>query len=51
VAIGQKEAWSVSKHLWVSDAAIKNGKAYIYFQARESEGMFELGVRVGDMPE
>jgi GH43 family beta-xylosidase len=51
VAIRQEDIRSVWKQLWASDAAIKNGKTYIYFQARESEDIFELGVRVGDMPE
>jgi hypothetical protein len=50
VAIHQRDIRSVWKQLWASDTAIKNGKTHLYFQARESEGMFELGVRVGDMP-
>ncbi|KAK6088914.1 Xylosidase/arabinosidase 1 [Seiridium cupressi] len=41
----------VSKQLWAPDAAEKNGKYYLYFPARDKEGIFRIGVAVGDKPE
>ncbi|KAG9253990.1 glycosyl hydrolase [Emericellopsis atlantica] len=40
-----------SKQLWAPDAAHKNGKYYLYFPARDKEGIFRIGVAVGDKPE
>ncbi|KAI1295168.1 xylosidase/arabinosidase [Xylaria venustula] len=34
----------VSKQLWAPDAAFKNGKYYLYFPARDKEGIFRIGV-------
>ena len=41
----------VSKQLWAPDAATKNGKYYLYFPARDKEGIFRIGVAVSDTPE
>ncbi|KAJ9420220.1 glycosyl hydrolase [Fusarium oxysporum] len=41
----------VSKQLWAPDAAEKNGKFYLYFPARDKQGIFRIGVAVGDKPE
>ncbi|KAJ7746798.1 glycosyl hydrolase [Mycena maculata] len=41
----------VSKQLWAPDAAEKDGKYYLYFPARDKEGIFRIGVAVGDTPE
>ncbi|KAK6856550.1 glycosyl hydrolase family 43 [Apiospora arundinis] len=42
----------VSKQLWAPDAAQgKDGKFYLYFPARDQEGIFRIGVAVGDKPE
>jgi hypothetical protein len=41
----------VSKQLWAPDAAAKNGKYYLYFPARDKEGIFRIGVAVSDRPE
>ncbi len=40
-----------SKQLWAPDAATKNGKYYLYFPARDQNGIFRIGVAVGDKPE
>ncbi|EXJ75425.1 xylan 1,4-beta-xylosidase [Cladophialophora psammophila CBS 110553] len=40
----------VSKQLWAPDAATKDGKYYLYFPARDKEGIFRIGVAVGDSP-
>ncbi|MCL1924200.1 MAG: family 43 glycosylhydrolase, partial [Defluviitaleaceae bacterium] len=41
----------VSKQMWAPDAAHKNGKYYLYFPARDKDGIFRIGVAVGDKPE
>ena len=41
----------VSKQLWAPDAATKDGKYYLYFPARDKQGIFRIGVAVGDKPE
>ncbi|KAI9373190.1 glycosyl hydrolase [Aspergillus egyptiacus] len=40
-----------SKQLWAPDAAFKNGKYYLVFPARDHEGIFRIGVAVGERPE
>ncbi|KAI4600904.1 hypothetical protein KJ359_013067 [Pestalotiopsis sp. 9143b] len=41
-----------SKQLWAPDAARgKDGKYYLYFPARDREGVFRIGVAVGERPE
>ncbi|KAI1432513.1 xylosidase/arabinosidase [Xylaria sp. CBS 124048] len=39
-----------SKQLWAPDAAFKNGEYYLFFPARDKEGIFRIGVAVGDSP-
>ena len=41
----------VSKQLWAPDAAAKNGKYYLYFPARDKEGIFRIGVAVSSVPQ
>ncbi|MCL2610219.1 MAG: glycoside hydrolase family 43 protein [Defluviitaleaceae bacterium] len=40
----------VSKQMWAPDAAFKNDKYYLYFPARDKEGIFRIGVAVSDKP-
>src|SRR5690606_25687503 len=40
-----------STQMWAPDAAYKNGKYYFYFPARDKDGIFRVGVAVGDRPE
>ncbi|ROT41696.1 xylosidase/arabinosidase [Sodiomyces alkalinus F11] len=40
----------VSKQLWAPDAAFKDGKYYLFFPARDKQGIFRIGVAVGDRP-
>ena len=40
-----------SKQLWAPDCQEKDGKYYFYFPARDKNGMFRVGVAVGDKPE
>ena len=51
VALKQEDIPWVSKQLWAPDAASKNGKYYLYFPARDKEGIFRVGVAVADTPE
>lgn len=51
VVLKQEEVPWVSKQLWAPDAATKNGKYYLYFPARDKEGIFRIGVAEGDKPE
>ena len=39
-----------SKQLWAPDAAFKDGRYYLYFPARDREGVFRIGVAVSDKP-
>jgi hypothetical protein len=51
VALKMEDIPWVSKQLWAPDAATKNGKFYLYFPARDKEGIFRIGVAVSDVPE
>ncbi|KAF2116195.1 glycosyl hydrolase [Lophiotrema nucula] len=51
IVLKQEDVPWVSKQLWAPDAAFKNGKYYLYFPARDQEGIFRVGVAVGDAPE
>ncbi|KAJ3041386.1 hypothetical protein HK097_002284 [Rhizophlyctis rosea] len=51
VALKAEDIPWVSKQLWAPDAATKNGKYYLYFPARDHQGVFRIGVAVGDKPE
>ncbi|OCT46991.1 Xylosidase/arabinosidase [Cladophialophora carrionii] len=51
VALKAQDIPWVSKQLWAPDAATKNDKYYLYFPARDQEGIFRIGVAVGDRPE
>ena len=50
VALKQDDVPWVSKQLWAPDAAAKNGKYYLYFPARDKEGVFRIGVATGEKP-
>lgn len=39
------------KQLWAPDVAQKGGKYFFYFPAKDKEGIFRIGVAVGDQPE
>jgi len=46
----QDEVPWVSKQMWAPDCAYKNGKYYLFFPARDKDGIFRLGVAVSDTP-
>ena len=39
------------RQMWAPDAAHKNGKYYLFFPAKRPDGIFQIGVAVGDSPE
>lgn len=50
-ALHMKDVPWVSKQMWAPDAAFKNGKYYLYFPARDKDGIFRIGVATSDRPE
>lgn len=50
-ALHMRDVKWVSQQMWAPDAAYKNGKYYLYFPARDKEGLFRIGVAVSDKPE
>lgn len=41
--------WAV-KQMWAPDAATKAGKYFLYFPARNRDGLFQIGVAISDAP-
>ena len=39
-----------SRQLWAPDAAEKDGKFFLYFPAKNKEGIFQMGVAISDSP-
>lgn len=50
VALDLNDIPWASRQLWAPDAAEKNGKFYLYFPAKDKEGIFRIGVAVSDSP-
>lgn len=46
----QNEVPWVSQQMWAPDCAFKNGKYYLYFPARDKDGIFRIGVATSDTP-
>lgn len=42
-------AWA-AQQMWAPDAAHKNGKYYLYFPAKDADGVFYIGAAVSDSP-
>jgi hypothetical protein len=51
MALHVKDVPWAEKQMWAPDAAYKNGKYYLFFPAKDPEGIFRIGVAVGDRPE
>ncbi|KAF1686766.1 glycoside hydrolase family 43 protein [Pseudoxanthomonas taiwanensis] len=39
------------RQMWAPDAATRDGRYYFYFPAKRADGIFQIGVAVGDRPE
>lgn len=51
VALHVKDVPWAERQMWAPDAARKDGKYYLYFPAKKADGIFQIGVAVGDRPE
>ena len=49
-ALHMKNVPWVSQQMWAPDAAYKNGTYYLFFPARDKEGIFRLGVATSTSP-
>ena len=50
VALHIKDVPWAKRQMWAPDAAYKNGKYYFYFPAKRPDGIFQIGVAVGNSP-
>jgi len=50
VALHLKDIPWAGKQLWAPDAAFKNGTYYLYFPAKDKEGVFRIGVATSNTP-
>jgi hypothetical protein len=51
VALALADIPWAKQQLWAPDAAEKDGKYYLYFPAKDADGIFRIGVAIGDRPE
>ena len=51
MVLHEKDVPWVSERMWAPDAATKNGKYYLYFPARDKDGIWRIGAAVADKPE
>ncbi len=50
VALDVDDVKWAAKQMWAPDAHEKDGKYYLYFPAKDHEGIFRIGVAVSDSP-
>jgi hypothetical protein len=50
VALHVKDVPWASKQMWAPDANEKNGTYYLFFPAKDKEGIFRIGVALSDSP-
>jgi len=50
VALDVKDVPWASKQMWAPDAAYKNGTYYLYFPAKDPQGVFRIGVATSKSP-
>lgn len=51
VALSVQDVPWAEMQLWAPDAAYKDGRYYLYFPAKKSDGFFQIGVAVSTNPE
>lgn len=51
VALALEDVPWAARQLWAPDAAERNGMYYLYFPARDRQGIFRIGVAVSRVPE
>lgn len=50
VALHIKDVPWAERQMWAPDCAFKNGKYYFYFPAKRADGIFQIGVAIGNAP-
>ncbi len=50
VALHIRDVPWAEKQMWAPDAAFKDGKYYLFFPAKRPDGIFQIGVAIGDLP-
>lgn len=50
LALHVSEVPWAERQMWAPDAAYRNGRYYLYFPAKTAEGVFRIGVAVGERP-
>ena len=50
VALHVKDVPWAEKQMWAPDAAFRNGSYYLYFPAKRPDGIFQIGVAIGETP-
>ena len=50
VILSIEEVPWVARQMWATDVAEKDGKYYLYFSAKDHNGLFRIGVAVADSP-
>ena len=50
VALHIKDVPWAERQMWAPDAAVKDGKYYLYFPAKRANGIFQIGVAISDAP-
>ena len=51
VALSVDDVPWAAQQMWAPDAATKDGRYYLYFPAKRADGIFQIGVAVGERPE
>jgi hypothetical protein len=51
VALHIRDVPWAQRQMWAPDAACRDGRYYLYFPAKAADGLFRIGVAVGDKPE
>ncbi|HYG07125.1 MAG TPA: glycoside hydrolase family 43 protein [Stenotrophomonas sp.] len=51
VALHVRDVPWAQRQMWAPDAAERNGRYYLYFPAKRADGIFQIGVAVGERPE
>ena len=50
IALHVNDVKWAEKQMWAPDANEKDGKYYLFFPAKDYEGIFRIGVAVSDLP-
>lgn len=51
VALHVRDVPWADRQMWAPDAACRDGRYYLYFPAKDTHGLFRIGVAVADRPE